>query len=65
MDLGLTFEVFMPFCFAACRGPALAKLKDTKFGIAPPAVYRGGESQDKLPAIEHEAVPLVGSPDAL
>ena len=33
--------------------------------FTPPAVYRGGESQDNLPAIDPHAVPLVGSPDAL
>ena len=32
--------------------------------FAPPAVYRGGESQNNLPAIDPHAVPLVGSPDA-
>jgi hypothetical protein len=30
-----------------------------------PSVYRGGETQDHLPAIDPHAVPLVGSPDAL
>ena len=30
----------------------------------PPAVYRGGELQNNLPAIDPHAVPLVGSPDA-
>ena len=33
--------------------------------FAPKAAYRGGESQDNLPAIDPHAVPLVGSPDAL
>ena len=33
-------------------------------GLAPSAVYRGGESQADLPAIDPHAVPLVGSPDA-
>jgi uncharacterized membrane protein len=33
--------------------------------FTPPAVYRGGESQDNLPAIDPHAVPMVGSPDAL
>jgi uncharacterized membrane protein len=33
--------------------------------ITPPAVYRGGESQDNPPALDPHAVPLVGSPDAL
>jgi protein-disulfide isomerase len=32
--------------------------------IAPPGRYRGGESRDKLPAIDPHAAPLVGSPDA-
>ena len=32
--------------------------------FTPPAVYRGGESQNNLPAIDPHAVPLVGSPDA-
>jgi uncharacterized membrane protein/protein-disulfide isomerase len=30
----------------------------------PPAVYRGGELQNNLPALDPHAVPLVGSPDA-
>jgi len=33
--------------------------------FTPPAVYRGGESQQNLPAIDPHAAPLVGSPDAL
>lgn len=32
--------------------------------IPPPAVYRGGQSQDNFPAFDSQAVPLVGSPDA-
>ena len=32
--------------------------------FAPPAVYRGGESQNNLPALDPHDVPLVGSPDA-
>jgi uncharacterized membrane protein/protein-disulfide isomerase len=32
--------------------------------FVPPAVYRGGELQNNLPAIDPHAVPLVGSPDA-
>jgi uncharacterized membrane protein len=32
--------------------------------FVPPTVYRGGESQNNLPAIDPHAVPLVGSPDA-
>ena len=30
----------------------------------PTAVYRDGESHDKLPTIDYHAVPMVGSPDA-
>ncbi len=33
-------------------------------GFTPPAVYRGGESQETLPAPDPHAVPLVGAPDA-
>ena len=32
--------------------------------FVPPAVYRGGESQNNLPALDPHAIPLVGSPDA-
>jgi protein-disulfide isomerase len=32
--------------------------------LTPPAVYRGGESQEYLAAISPHAVPLAGSPDA-
>jgi len=32
--------------------------------ITPSAVYRSGESQNKLPALDPHVVPLVGSPDA-
>jgi uncharacterized membrane protein/protein-disulfide isomerase len=32
--------------------------------FTPAAVYRGGESQNSLPALDPHAVPLVGSPDA-
>ena len=47
-------------------GLALAGiLAACQVAFTPPAVYRGGESQDNLPAIDPHAVPLVGSPDAL
>ena len=47
-------------------GLALAGiLAACQVGITGPAVYRGGESQDNLPALDPHAVPLVGSPDAL
>jgi protein-disulfide isomerase len=32
--------------------------------LTPPVVYRGGESQNNLPALDPHTVPLVGSPDA-
>jgi len=32
--------------------------------LTPSAVYRGGGSQDNLPAIDYHSVPMVGSPDA-
>jgi uncharacterized membrane protein len=46
-------------------GVALAGiLAAAQIGFSPPAVYRVGESQDHLPAIDPHAVPLAGSPDA-
>lgn len=46
-------------------GLALAGiLAACQVGIMGPAVYRGGESPDRLPALDPRAVPLVGSPDA-
>jgi len=35
-----------------------------QIGYAPPAVYRAGEAQSSVPALDPHAVPLVGSPDA-
>ncbi len=32
--------------------------------FTPPAVYRGGQAQNNLPALDPHTVPLVGSPDA-
>lgn len=32
--------------------------------LTPPAAYRGGESRNRLPALDPHAVPLVGSPNA-
>jgi uncharacterized membrane protein len=32
--------------------------------ITAPPVYRGGEAQEKLPALDPHTVPLIGSPDA-
>ncbi len=55
----------LPAIGFALVGLALAGiLAACQVSFAPPAVYRGGESQDKLPAIDPHAVPLVGSPDA-
>ncbi|HVT81791.1 MAG TPA: thioredoxin domain-containing protein, partial [Phycisphaerae bacterium] len=46
-------------------GVALAALlAASQLAFAPPSAYRGGKSQNALPAIEPRAVPLVGSPDA-
>jgi uncharacterized membrane protein/protein-disulfide isomerase len=46
-------------------GLALAGiLAACQVGIAPPAVYRGGESQGNLPTLDPHAVPLAGWPDA-
>ncbi len=33
-------------------------------GFTPSSVYRDGESQENLPAIDYHAAPMVGSPDA-
>ncbi|HEX5400506.1 MAG TPA: vitamin K epoxide reductase family protein [Verrucomicrobiae bacterium] len=35
-----------------------------QIAFTPPAVYRGGESQNNLPALDPHTVPLIGSPDA-
>ena len=35
-----------------------------QIGIAPPSVYRSGESQNTLPAIDSHSVPVVGPPNA-
>ena len=35
-----------------------------QIGFTPSVVYRNGESQDKLPALDYHNVPIVGSPDA-
>ena len=56
----------LPAIGLALVGLALAGiLAACQVGFTPPAVYRGGESQNNLPAIDPHAVPLVGSPDAL
>ena len=56
----------LPAIGLALVGAAMAGiLAACMFGFTPSAVYRGGESPDKLAAIYPHAVPLVGSPDAL
>jgi uncharacterized membrane protein/protein-disulfide isomerase len=56
----------LPSTGLALVGLALAGiLAACQVGITAPAVYRNGESQDNLPAIDPHAVPLVGSPNAL
>jgi uncharacterized membrane protein len=56
----------LPAIGLALVGLALAGiLAVCQVGFTPPAVYRGGEAQDNLPAVDPHAVPLVGSPDAL
>ena len=55
----------LPAICAASVGLALAGvLAVCQVHFKPPAVYRGGESQNNLPAIDPHAAPLVGSPDA-
>jgi uncharacterized membrane protein/protein-disulfide isomerase len=55
----------LPAIGLALVGLALAGiLAACQVSITPPAVYRGGESRDTLPAIDPYAVPLIGSPDA-
>ncbi len=56
----------LPAIGLALAGVALAGiLAACQAGITPKAVYRGGESQNSLPAMDPHAVPLAGSPDAL
>ncbi len=55
----------LPAISFAMAGLALAGIMAVcQVKITPPAVYRAGESQNNLPAIDPHAVPLVGSPDA-
>jgi uncharacterized membrane protein/protein-disulfide isomerase len=55
----------LPAIGLALVGLALAGiLAACQVGFNPPAVYRGGESRNKLPAIDPHAAPLIGSPDA-
>ena len=39
-------------------------LASSQIGISLPEVYLNGESQNNLPAIDYQAAPMVGSPDA-
>ena len=55
----------VPATDLALIGAVLAGiLAACQVGLTPSAVYRDGKSQDKLPAIDYHAVPIVGSPDA-
>jgi uncharacterized membrane protein len=49
----------------ALIGLALAGIMATfQVVFTPSSIYRGGESQNKLPGIDYHNVPIVGSPDA-
>lgn len=51
--------------YLALVGLALAGiLAACQVVFSPPAVYRGGQSQENLPALDPRTVPLIGSPDA-
>jgi len=55
----------LPAIGLAMVGLALAGIMAaSQAAFAPKTVYRGGESQENLPALDPHAVPLVGSPDA-
>ena len=55
----------LPAIGLALVGLALAGIMAVcQVHFVPPAIYRGGQSQDGLPALDPHAVPLVGSPDA-
>jgi uncharacterized membrane protein/protein-disulfide isomerase len=55
----------LPALSLASVGLALAGiLAACQVHFKPPAVYRGGEAQNNLPALDPRAAPLVGSPDA-
>jgi uncharacterized membrane protein len=55
----------LPAIGLALVGLALAGiLAACQVFITPPAVYLGGESQDNLPAVDPNVVPMIGSPDA-
>ncbi len=49
----------------ALAGMALAGiLAAGQIAFPPPAIYRSGDSPDKLPALDPRAAPMIGSPDA-
>lgn len=55
----------LPAIGMALVGLALAGIMAVcQAGITPPAVYRGGKSENTLPTIDPHNVPLIGSPDA-
>jgi uncharacterized membrane protein/protein-disulfide isomerase len=56
----------LPAVGLALVGLTLAAiLAACQIGFPPPAIYRDGESQVNLPAIDPHTVPLAGSPDAV
>jgi uncharacterized membrane protein len=55
----------LPAIDLALAGLAIAGIMAAcQIHFVPPSVYRGGESQNNLPAIDPHDAPLVGSPDA-
>jgi protein-disulfide isomerase len=55
----------LPALGLALTGLILAgSLAALQVSFTPSAIYRDGESQNKLPAIDYYSVPMVGSPDA-
>jgi uncharacterized membrane protein len=55
----------LPAVGLAVVGLALASIMAASpVAFTPKAVYRGGESQESLPAIDAHAAPLIGSPEA-
>ncbi len=51
-------------CLALAGGALAGILAVRQAAFTPPAVYRGGESHNRRPALDPRAVPLVGSPNA-
>jgi uncharacterized membrane protein/protein-disulfide isomerase len=56
---------FLPIISPALIGLVLAGiLAASQVGISSTSVYRNGESQSNLPAIDYHTIPVIGSPDA-